>query len=265
MSDTNRENENLWLWDRVKNTDPEYTKPYNNGSFKGTDVDIVYNIARATELMGPVGIGWGWEVLDEQVHTDEAAETSWVTIKIGAWIKDKDGNRSEPVIHYGSADYATSTNKGYRRVNKEAHKMAMTNALGKVMSMWGFSADVYMGRFDDAAYVDEQRRIGQSQPFEATNMRASVPEDVKAAMERLGQAVRSRFPQFGEYTDAKIVSDKAAKEGVADPNAAQINAWAEAVDNPAGPVNPTGGIPDMEQAVDEVLSSQPKEGDGDGR
>lgn len=51
----------LELWNRLEVTDPNFTKPFNKGNFKGTAVDPVFNLKRVTAQLGPVGFAWGWE------------------------------------------------------------------------------------------------------------------------------------------------------------------------------------------------------------
>lgn len=46
---------------------------------------------------------------------------------------------------------------GKPHVDEDAFKKAMTDALTKGLSHLGFSADVYLGKFDDSRYVEEQR------------------------------------------------------------------------------------------------------------
>ena len=76
---------NLTIWDQVKKTDPAYTKQYQGGGgFRGTSINSTYQVKKATEIFGPIGIGWGYEILDETI-TDGHPVAG----------KDKDGN---PII-----------------------------------------------------------------------------------------------------------------------------------------------------------------------
>ncbi len=59
---------NLALWRSVEKTDPQYTKPFSRGGgFRGTAVNGTYLARKATEAFGPMGIGWGLEILDEEL------------------------------------------------------------------------------------------------------------------------------------------------------------------------------------------------------
>ena len=58
---------NLALWNAAKFVDPSRTKGFSRrGGFKGTATNPTYLMMRATEVFGPVGIGWGWEIVNEQ-------------------------------------------------------------------------------------------------------------------------------------------------------------------------------------------------------
>lgn len=58
----------LKLWEQVEKTDPQYTKPFSRGGgFRGTATNATYLARRATETFGPMGIGWGLEILDESL------------------------------------------------------------------------------------------------------------------------------------------------------------------------------------------------------
>ena len=51
------------LWDKLKETDPKYTKPFSKfGGKQLTTVDPMYQIQMMTNMFGPVGKGWKYEV-----------------------------------------------------------------------------------------------------------------------------------------------------------------------------------------------------------
>ena len=63
MTETNT---NLAIWNAVEQTDPAYTKQFSKGGgFKGTATNATYLAKKATNQFGPIGIGWGWNVIDE--------------------------------------------------------------------------------------------------------------------------------------------------------------------------------------------------------
>ena len=140
-------NTNTSLWDLVFETDPRYTKFVKVG--RGfTTIDAFYQVKRATEVFGPVGIGWGWDT--DETYTNDGL----VIVKMSLWYKHPEtGETSKPVVHFGCK--ALQSKSG--RINEDAVKSATTDALTKALSYIGFNGDVFMGLFDDNKYVAEMR------------------------------------------------------------------------------------------------------------
>lgn len=143
--DKNAKAANTSLWRKVFETDPAHTKFVKVG--RGfTTIDAFYQVQRATEVFGPIGIGWGWTA-------DESIDDGLIIVKIGLWYVHPDtAVRSEPIVHFGCR--ALRSSKG--RINEEAAKQAATDAMTKALSYIGFSGDVFMGKFDDNKYVAQQ-------------------------------------------------------------------------------------------------------------
>lgn len=136
--------DNMRIWNQVCKTRPSTTKKVEFGR-KFTAIDAYSQIQRATELFGPMGIGWGYAV---EVLSDD---TLFIA-KLGLWYI-LDGKRSEPITVFGSAM------KGEKKRDQDAPKKAVTDALTKALSYLGFNADVFLGLFDDNKYVTEQQRL----------------------------------------------------------------------------------------------------------
>jgi len=142
---------NMAIWEAVSVTDPSHTKKVNQrGGF--TAISAHYQVMRATEQFGPVGIGWGYENGAPIFHE------TLVIVPVTVWHGDR-SNTFGPV--YGGAEWRSGN-----RVDSDAPKKAATDGLTKALSHLGFNADVFLGRFDDNKYVEELRREfagGQSQ------------------------------------------------------------------------------------------------------
>lgn len=131
--------DNLKLWRSVEKTDPDHTKRVNQrGGF--TSIGAHYQVMRATETFGPVGIGWGYECGEPIFHGP------FILIPVTLWHGDR-SNTFGPII--GCAEITGN------RPDHDAPKKAMTDALTKALSHLGFNADVFLGRFDDNKYVEE--------------------------------------------------------------------------------------------------------------
>lgn len=155
---------NMQIWEKVSTTDTRYTKAAEVGGQKITSLNGTAMIMKATEVFGPVGIGFGWTVMEERF--DEGSEMSSGegdkrlvlgrelnhTIKIRFWF-ELDGKRGE-IEQYGCTRYLYKSKFG-TTTDGEAPKKSLTDAIKKSLSMLGFSADVFLGMFDDAEYVNQ--------------------------------------------------------------------------------------------------------------
>ena len=136
---------NLDLWNRVSKTNPAHTKEVNQrGGF--TAIDAHYQVQCATEVFGPVGIGWNYVCEYKVVESVVMCELVF-QYKI-------EGNdkwaQFGPIC--GCAQLLGN------RVDTDAPKKAMTDALTKALSHIGFNADVFLGKFDDNKYVEQLKR-----------------------------------------------------------------------------------------------------------
>lgn len=135
---------NTELWDQVCKTDPKHTKKVNQrGGF--TAIDAHYQVQRATEVFGPVGIGWGY------INGEPIFKEQLVFVPVTLWHGDR-ANTFGPI--FGGAEVIS--NKGY--ADNDALKKASTDGLTKALSHLGFNADVFLGKFDDNKYVQEVGR-----------------------------------------------------------------------------------------------------------
>ncbi|WP_368872226.1 hypothetical protein [Proteus terrae] len=167
---------NLNIWKRVQRTDPRFTKPLEGMGFVGTSINSTYMFMRATEIFGPIGEGWGYEVLEEKFidgkplvepvldERNKQVATRFLrdgdgalfceqnhSIKIRFWYIIECETRGE-FESYGATPYRYQTNYGIK-VDGEAIKKSLTDAIKKALSMLGFSSDVFMGMHDNPEYL----------------------------------------------------------------------------------------------------------------
>lgn len=132
---------NLDLWNSQKTTDLKYTKKANNGRFSFTCIDPQYQLLKATQQWGPYGDRWGLKHI------------SYKVIDIG-------GGASaimESTFFYPTADGVTAEFPMIVdlkfRPGDDCFKKLMTTTRSKALSFLGFGADVFMGKFEDDAYL----------------------------------------------------------------------------------------------------------------
>lgn len=129
------------IWQAVEKTDPAHTKHVSQrGGF--TAINANYQIMQATKQFGPIGIGWGY-VSGEPVFHD-----TLLFVPVTLWYGDR-SNTFGPML--GCEEW--KSDKG--RVDSDASKKATTDAITKLLSQLGFSADVFLGKYDNQKYVEE--------------------------------------------------------------------------------------------------------------
>ncbi len=165
--------ENMDIWNKVCTTDPEHTKKVEQrGGF--TAIDAYSQIQKATEIFGPVGRGWKWEVLNTHFTPQDQiileVELRWdLTL-------NKGGAGRFTVFGQCSLMFGD-------KPDKDAAKKALTDAITKGLSYLGFNADVFLGKFDDNKYVEKLKKAGKEKPKGVTAL--------KEKMRALAKEIRS--------------------------------------------------------------------------
>lgn len=132
------------LWDQLAIVDKKATKDFKRaGGFKGTDINPQWRMKRMTEVFGPVGIGWGYEVEDRWAESFENEGSGTETIAFVAlkvWYLEEDKQ-----VWTGQQIGGTAT----KWAKDEAYKQSITDALGKCFAQIGLGAEIYLGEFDN--------------------------------------------------------------------------------------------------------------------
>ncbi|HEX5514363.1 MAG TPA: hypothetical protein VFY81_08215 [Gammaproteobacteria bacterium] len=180
---------NLTLWQTVEKTDPQYTKPFSRGGgFRGTATNATYLAKKATEVFGPMGIGWGVEILDEAIMEGAPLDAQGNhekihKVRVKLWYK-LDGERGE-VVQFGQTTFVGRNRNGLF-TDEEAPKKSLTDAMSKCLSLLGFSADIHLGRFDDNKYVNDlQQEFAEKHEAEQRKQAPKINEEQAAELEQL--------------------------------------------------------------------------------
>jgi len=189
---------NMRIWNAVSSTDPAHTKKVNIG--RGfTSIDAHWQIMQATRQFGPIGEGWGYSVehstisLSEQMVLAVADVTIWWAGDVAAtgsqqWPAGRATHTYGPIR--ATCEMWSPDRSGKMRVDEDSPKKSLTDALTKGLSHLGFSADVFLGLFDDNRYVQKvAREFAAMGSADALNTTPSAPEyapdeDVLAAARR---------------------------------------------------------------------------------
>lgn len=181
--------DNLALWQRVEKTDPSYTKPFSRGGgFRGTATNATYLARKATEVFGPMGLGWGLEILDESLMDgaplDEHGHHERIhKVRVKLWYV-LDGQRGE-VVQFGQTTFVGRNRNGWF-TDEEAPKKSLTDAMSKCLSLLGFSADIHLGRYDDNKYVEElSAEFREQHEAEARRQAPKISDEQVSELDRL--------------------------------------------------------------------------------
>ncbi|EMK8059114.1 exonuclease family protein [Escherichia albertii] len=222
--------DNLAIWRSVMRTDPRFTKQMAGMGFEGTSINAEYMIMRATEIFGPIGSRWGFEILEdrmipgapfsEAVYEDKKFICNRMlrdgdgtllheqnhSIKIRLWYQV--GADEGSVYAYGATPYMFKTKHGIK-CDGEAQKKSLTDALKKALSLLGFSADVWLGLYDLPEYLAENNtefaiKNASEKAEDITRLRAELDEKMTSVANTIETAVTPN--------EAKKVFDTLARE-----------------------------------------------------
>ncbi|USR63672.1 hypothetical protein NFC79_13110 [Providencia stuartii] len=210
-------NDHLNIWKRVQRTDARFTKPLDGVGYTGTSINSTYMFMRATEIFGPIGEGWGYEIVEEKFvngkpltepvldERNKQVATRFLrdgdgslfceqnhSIKIRFWYTIECETRGE-FESYGATPYRYQTTYGIK-VDGEVFKKSLTDAIKKALSMLGFSSDVYMGMHDNPEYVASNKleyeiKAASDNAEDATRIRKELDEKFTRHTETMRSAV----------------------------------------------------------------------------
>ena len=207
----------LLLWDAVQATDPKHTKNFSgNGGFSGTAINPTYQVRRATEKFGPIGIGWGFDIVDEKYvegapigvneKGDVTARIIVHHVRMELWYTWQ-GARG--AVRRSGATTFVGKNRNGVFTDEEAAKKSETDALMKCLTMLGFSADVHMGLYDDCKYVDELRVQFGAEGFDGEPVQPGSQSAVQGnADDTANPKLSARYQMYRDRLKAGAITDK---------------------------------------------------------
>lgn len=145
--DVEARGKNLATWERYADVDPKFTKQITGKPYRGTSPNPQYVVKCLTDLFGPVGQGFGWEVVAEDFTTLGSEVLHWCRIRF--WHTD----RANGFDSYGQTKAAYTSANGKQVVDEDAPKKSLTDAIVKAASHIGIAANIFLGRWDDQKYV----------------------------------------------------------------------------------------------------------------
>ena len=145
--------DNMEIWQQLEKTADEAKKPIEAGRLKGfTDINPCWRMKRLTEVFGPCGIGWKYEVVSTHtMHGPNDEQAAFVNILL---YYKKDGEWSEAIPGMGGSMFVAKERSGMH-TSDECFKMALSDAIGTACKALGMSADIYFSK-DRSKYTEAQ-------------------------------------------------------------------------------------------------------------
>lgn len=183
---------NLELWSKVEKTDPKHTKLAGYGTRKFTSINAQYQLRQATEQWGSYGDTWGikdikYQFLSDLPHNQVMALAYVVFYYPGGEFPI---SSTIMVVSY-------SVKNSSNRVDDEWAKKVETDVTTKALSKLGFSADVFLGRYDDNRYVNSLKEEFASK--EPAKLKEFNKKAYDYALEAIASGEVDRITSLREY------------------------------------------------------------------
>lgn len=182
---------NMDMWNRLAPVDRKYTKKITGKSYQGDSPNPTYVIQKITEVLGPIGQKWGFEVKFDRVRLGkphqivieraqdmapmgangemvvtrkserfEIVREEYHEVCITFWQILGETQMGDPIITrfdaFGGTPMLYLTKKGEWMHDEDAAKKSLTDAYTKGASWLGSCADIFLGLFDDK-YTSQPR------------------------------------------------------------------------------------------------------------
>lgn len=176
-------NPNLEFWNKYKSVPKNALKDFDNGNFKGTDINTMWRLKCLTETFGMCGFGWYYDLVRTWVETTQNGE-QFAFAEIKLYVKGKDGEWSKGISGNGGNKLLRNTKNGLK-ASDEAFKMAVTDAIGVACRNLGIGADVYWEN-DKTKYTegDKEAKEEKQKPVSEQIKKSEygLPNDVMAIL-----------------------------------------------------------------------------------
>lgn len=198
---------NMIFYDYGRSVPEVAMKTINAGRLKGmSDINPMWRIKTLTEMFGPCGIGWWYEIIDKRLEHDPISRqtAAFVEIKL-FYIDPESGKESHGIPGLGGASFVAQERNG-AYMSDECEKMALTDAISVAAKALGIAADVYFEK-DRTKYDTPQLK----EP-EAPKPEAPKKDNISLKCEECGMFIEDYIAQDGTKTSAFKIAKLTKKE-----------------------------------------------------
>lgn len=188
--------DNMVLYETGREVPANAKKPITGGRLKGmTDINPMWRIKILTQMFGPCGIGWWYEITDKRIVHDEITgqKAAFVDILL-FYVDPNSGAVSHGVPGTGGAGFVERERNG-PYMTDECFKKALTDAISVSAKALGIGASVYWDRDETKHRRSETAKDVATAKAPAASKEANPQEVRDAANLRL---------EFGKYEGATL-------------------------------------------------------------
>lgn len=173
---------NLAIYEQARAVPAEAKKSIAAGRLKGmTDINPMWRIKKLTELFGPCGVGWWYEITDKHLAADDLTKQVAAFVDIMLYYVDPEsGHSSHGIPGTGGASFVAQERNG-PYMSDECYKMALTDAISVAAKALGIGADVYWEK-DRSKYSEA--------PEQPEPVQKKSPEDISFKCDDCGTVLK---------------------------------------------------------------------------
>ena len=181
--------ENLKIYNEARVVPLEAKKPIKAGRLKGmTDISPMWRIKKLTEMFGPCGVGWWYDIIDKRIVDDEITKQKAAFVDIKLYYLDPDtGHESHGIPGTGGASFVAQESKG-AYLSDECFKMALTDAISVASKALGVGADVYWDK--DSKYSDNVYPVDQQSTAALVVSCEECGAEIKPIVDKKGRTMQ---------------------------------------------------------------------------
>ena len=166
------------------------------GRIKGmSDVNPMWRMKRMTEVFGPVGFGWRYEI--EKFWTETYGNEVKCFCNVNLYVRDPETKEWSAAIPGNGGSSIVSAERQGIYVNDEGYKMALTDALSIAMKPLGIGGNVWYG--PKATGHNESK-------YEASTMPQTPQSNKVAASVFNGNMLKSALDELDKCTTTEHIS-----------------------------------------------------------
>lgn len=155
---------NMRFYQKLRSVPQEAVKTIRGGRLNGfSDINPMWRIKALTEMFGPCGVGWWYEITDKRIERDAETGQSAAFMDILLYYRDPATlEASHGIPGTGGSSFVTKEKNGFY-VSDECFKMALTDAISVAAKAIGVAADIYYSK-DRSKYSNASEPESDKEP-----------------------------------------------------------------------------------------------------